>query len=88
MENTAIQLADESLGAVSLLAGVGARVNVDDIYRVSQADIVESPITPEPRRPGSRAHSDWKFGPPALDVHVPARRVVSGLIQGITDRGH
>lgn len=38
-----------------MLAGVGRRKDVASIYQVSRADVVRSPVTPDPRDPAERA---------------------------------
>jgi hypothetical protein len=37
-----------------MLASVGRRADVADIYRVSRADVVKNPMSPDPRDPAQR----------------------------------
>lgn len=65
----------------SMLASVGARSNVADIYRVSRADVVKSPVTLDPRDPERRRPSKVK------EVFDPDLRIWIGHSSGRTDRG-
>ena len=66
----------------SLLASVGNRTNVSDIYRVSRADVVKSPITSDPR---DRTNSP--LGRRPRDILIPDLRLGSGIIPGQTTEG-
>lgn len=58
-----------------LLASVGNRKDVADIYRVSRADVVKSPTGPDPRCPEERA-----LGKAARTIYIPDLRLGSGII--------
>src|SRR3546814_1895561 len=57
----------------SMLASVGHRQDVADIYRVSRADVVKSAVGPDPRDPESRP-----LGQGARDIYIPDLRLGSG----------
>lgn len=65
-----------------LLASVGNRKDVADIYRVSRADVVKSPMGPDPRRPEQRA-----LGKAARTIYIPDLRLGSGIIPGQPTEG-
>ncbi len=60
-----------------LLASVGNRADVANIYRQSRADVVRSPMSPDPRDPAERplAH-------PARDIAIPDRPLGPEIILG------
>jgi error-prone DNA polymerase len=66
----------------SLLATVGNRTDVADIYRTSRADIVKSPVGPDPRDP---AHSP--LGRQPRDIFIPDLRLGSGITPGQPTEG-
>jgi error-prone DNA polymerase len=65
-----------------MLTSVGARADVADSYRVSRADVVKSPMTPEPRDPANRT-----LGRPAREIYIPDLRLGSGIIPGQPTEG-
>ena len=65
-----------------LLASVGNRADIADIYRVSRADVVKNPMTPDPRDPA--AHS---LGRAARQIYIPDLRLGSGIIPGQPTEG-
>jgi len=65
-----------------LLASVGHRVDVSDIYRVSRADVVKSPVTPDPRDPAEKP-----LGRNPRDIFIPDLRLGSGIIPGQPTEG-
>jgi error-prone DNA polymerase len=65
-----------------MLASVGNRANVSDVYRVSRADVVRSPISPDPRDPEQRP-----LRRPARDIYIPDLRLGSGIIPGQPTEG-
>jgi error-prone DNA polymerase len=58
-----------------LLASVGRRADVADVYRVSRADVVKARHRPDPRDP---AENRWAR--PARDIYIPDLRLGSGII--------
>ena len=66
----------------SLLASVGNRSDVADIYRTSRADVVKIPLTPDPRDPAERP-----LGKPPRDIYIPDLRLGSGIIPGQSTEG-
>ncbi|QNA85426.1 DNA polymerase III subunit alpha [Sphingomonas sp. So64.6b] len=66
----------------SLLASVGNRGDVADIYRVSRADVVKSPVRPDPRDP-----TGSPLGKPPRDIFIPDLRLGSGIIAGQPTEG-
>jgi error-prone DNA polymerase len=60
-----------------LLASVGNRADVADIYRVSRADVVKNPLTPDPRDPAQHP-----LGRAAREIYIPDLRLGSGIIPG------
>src|SRR3546814_15724372 len=58
-----------------LRASVGNRADVANIYRQSRADVVRSPMSPDPRDPAERplAH-------PAREIAIPDRRLGTEII--------
>jgi error-prone DNA polymerase len=65
-----------------LLASVGNRTDVSDVYRVSRADVVKSPVTPDPRDPAEKP-----LGRGPRDMFVPDLRLGSGIIPGQPTEG-
>jgi len=65
-----------------LLASVGRRADVADIYRVGRADIVKNPISPDPRDPEHRP-----LGRGAREIYIPDLRLGSGIIPGQPTQG-
>ena len=66
----------------SLLASVGNRDDVATVYQVSRADIVRSPMGPDPRD-----RTDRPLGQPPRDIYVPDLRIGSGIIPGQPTEG-
>jgi len=60
-----------------LLASVGARDDVADVYRVSRADVVKNGMGPDPRDPAQRP-----LGKAAREIYIPDLRLGSGIIPG------
>ncbi|RYD45598.1 MAG: DNA polymerase III subunit alpha [Sphingomonadales bacterium] len=65
-----------------LLASVGNRSDVADVYRVSRADVVKSAVGPDPRDPGSKP-----LGRHPRDIYIPDLRLGSGIIPGQPTEG-
>jgi error-prone DNA polymerase len=65
-----------------LLASVGNRADVADIYRVSRADVVKNPMTPDPRDP-----AEHPLGRRARDILIPDLCLGSGIIPGQPTEG-
>ncbi|WP_070157511.1 error-prone DNA polymerase [Sphingobium phenoxybenzoativorans] len=65
-----------------MLASVGRRADVADIYRVSRADIVRNPMAPDPRDREQRP-----LGRHARDIYIPDLRLGSGIIPGKPTEG-
>ena len=61
----------------TLLASVGGRADVADVYRVSRADVVKHGMGPDPRDPAER-----HLGKGARDIYIPDLRLGSGIIPG------
>ncbi|CAM3070913.1 MULTISPECIES: error-prone DNA polymerase [Sphingomonas] len=66
----------------AMLASVGRRADVADIYRVSRADIVRNPMAPDPRDREQRP-----LGKDARDIYIPDLRLGSGIIPGQPTEG-
>ncbi len=66
----------------SLLASVGKRDDVTDVYRVSRADIVKHGMAPDPRDPAERP-----LGKNPRDIYIPDLRLGSGIIPGQPTEG-
>ena len=60
-----------------LLASVGGRADIADVYRVSRADVVKHGMGPDPRDPAGRP-----LGKSARDIYIPDLRLGSGIIPG------
>ncbi len=65
-----------------MLASVGNRRDVADIYRVSRADIVKSAVGPDPRDPETKP-----LGQGARDIYIPDLRLGSGIVPGRPTEG-
>ena len=65
-----------------LLDTVGRRGEVADVYQVARADIVRSPMAPDPRDPANRAVSHRP-----RDMFDPDLRLGSGIIPGQPNEG-
>ena len=65
-----------------LLASVGSRSDVADIYRVSRADVVKNPMTADPRDPTEKT-----LGRAARTIYIPDLRLGSGIIPGQPTEG-
>jgi len=65
-----------------LLASVGQRGDIADVYRVSRADVAKNPISPDPRAPDSRM-----LGKAAREIYIPDLRLGSGIIPGQPTEG-
>ena len=61
----------------SLLASVGGRADVADVYRVSRADVVKHGMGPDPRDPAER-----HLGKGPRDIYIPDLRLGSGIVPG------
>ena len=66
----------------ALLASVGGRADIADVYRVSRADVVKHGMGPDPRDPTERL-----LGKGARDIYIPDLRLGSGVIPGETVEG-
>ncbi|MBN8848049.1 MULTISPECIES: error-prone DNA polymerase [unclassified Sphingomonas] len=65
-----------------LLASVGNRSDVADIYRTSRADVAKNPVGPDPRDPAERP-----LGRAPRDIYIPDLRLGSGIIPGQPTEG-
>lgn len=65
-----------------LLASVGNRADVADVYRVSRADVVKSPVGRDPRDPTTQP-----LGRNPRDIYIPDLRLGSGIIPGQPTEG-
>jgi error-prone DNA polymerase len=65
-----------------LLASVGSRQDVADVYRVARADVVRHGMGPDPRDPAERP-----LGKAARDIYIPDLRLGSGIIPGQPTEG-
>jgi len=66
----------------AMLASVGNRADVSDVYRVSRADVVKSPMSPDPRDPEQRG-----LGRGPRDIYIPDLRLGSGIVPGQPTEG-
>jgi error-prone DNA polymerase len=66
----------------AMLASVGRRADVADIYRKSRADVVKNPVSPDPRDPAQQP-----LGRDARDIYIPDLRLGSGIIPGQPTKG-
>ena len=60
-----------------MLASVGERANVANVYRVSRADVVKHGMGPDPRDP-----AECHLGKPAREIYIPDLRLGSGIVPG------
>lgn len=60
-----------------MLASVGGRADVADVYRVSRADVVKHGMGPDPRDPADRP-----LGKAPRDIFIPDLRLGSGIVPG------
>jgi len=67
----------------SLLASVGGRSDVANVYQVSRADVVKHGMGPDPRAPARHT-----FGQRPRDMFDPDLRLGSGIVPGQTVGGH
>ncbi|WP_010161915.1 error-prone DNA polymerase [Sphingomonas sp. PAMC 26617] len=82
-EGDVIHIVAQRLDDLSgLLTSVGRRADVADIYRVSRADVVKSPMSPDPRDPENR-----HLGRDARTIYIPDLRLGSGIIPGQPTEG-
>ncbi|MFS2108634.1 error-prone DNA polymerase [Sphingomonas sp. Sphisp140] len=82
-EGDVIHVIAERLDDLSpLLASVGSRSDVADIYRVSRADVVKNGMAPDPRDPAERP-----LGRNPRDIYIPDLRLGSGIIPGQPTEG-
>tara|TARA_R110000868_G_scaffold411785_1_gene710560 strand:+ start:37964 stop:41281 length:3318 start_codon:yes stop_codon:yes gene_type:complete len=65
-----------------LLASVGTRGDLSDVYRVSRADVGKNPVSPDPRDPANRT-----LGRAAREIYIPDLRLGSGIIPGQPTEG-
>lgn len=65
-----------------LLASVGSRDDVADVYRVARADVIKHGMSPDPRDPGERP-----LGKGPRDIYIPDLRLGSGIIPGQPTEG-
>ena len=65
-----------------LLASVGHRADVSEVYRVSRADVVKNPMRPDPRELAASP-----LGRPARDIFIPDLRLGSGIVTGQPTEG-
>ena len=82
-EGEVIHLIAQRLEDMSpLLASVGSRADVSDVYRTSRADVVKSPVSPDPRDRANRT-----LGRAAREIYIPDLRLGSGIIPGQPTEG-
>ncbi len=65
-----------------LLASVGSRPNVSDIYRTARGDVARSPAAPDPRNPENRP-----LGRTPREIYIPDLRLGSGIVPGQPTEG-
>ena len=65
-----------------MLASVGSRSDVSDIYRTARGDIAKNQVGPDPRDPANRT-----LGRPAREIYIPDLRLGSGIIPGQPTEG-
>lgn len=58
-----------------LLATVGRREDVANVYRTSPADVARNPVGPDPRDPAERP-----LGRSSRDIYIPDLRLGSGIV--------
>ncbi|GLI97029.1 error-prone DNA polymerase [Sphingobium sp. BS19] len=66
----------------SMLASVGSRSDVADIYRVGRADVVKSGLAPDSRDPVEKP-----LGRPIREIYIPDFRLGSGIVPGQQTEG-
>ena len=82
-EGDVIHIGAQRLDDLSaLLASVGRRADVADIYRVSRADVVKRHMSPDPHDPENR-----HLGRDAREIDIPDLRLGSGIIPGQQTEG-
>lgn len=82
-EGEVIHVIAERLDDLSaLLASVGQRGEVSDLYRVSRADVVKHGMGPDLRDPAARP-----LGKAARTIYIPDLRLGSGIIPGQPTEG-
>ncbi|TGX49172.1 DNA polymerase III subunit alpha [Sphingomonas gei] len=82
-EGEVIHLIAQRLDDLSpLLASVGHRADVSEIYRVSRADVVKSPMRPDPRDLAASP-----LGRHPREIFVPDLRLGSGIVAGKPTEG-
>ena len=82
-EGEVIHLIAQRLDDLSpLLASVGHRADVSEVYRVSRADVVKSPMRPDPRDLGASP-----LGRSPRDIFIPDLRLGSGIVPGQPTEG-
>jgi len=82
-EGEVIHVIAQRLDDLSLmLASVGARADIADIYRVARADVVKHGMGPDPRDP-----SEKPLGRGPRDIFIPDLRLGSGIIPGQPTEG-
>ena len=65
-----------------MLAGLGGRFNVADVYRVSRAHVLRHGMGPDPRDPGERA-----LGKGPRDIYIPDLRLGWRIVPGQLTEG-
>jgi error-prone DNA polymerase len=65
-----------------MLASVGGRTDIADVYRVSRAGVVKHGTGPDPRDPAERP-----LGKGPRDIFIPDLRLGSGIITGEPGEG-
>lgn len=60
-----------------MLASVGGRADVSNVYGVSRADVVKHGMSPDPRDPAER-----HLGKGPRDIYIPDLRLGSGIVPG------
>ncbi|CAH0354384.1 error-prone DNA polymerase [Sphingobium sp. CECT 9361] len=82
-EGEVIHLIAQRLDDLSpLLASVGHRADVSEVYRVSRVDVVKSPMRPDPRDLGASP-----LGRSPRDIFIPDLRLGSGIVPGQPTEG-
>ncbi|WCT72586.1 error-prone DNA polymerase [Sphingomonas naphthae] len=82
-EGEVIHLVAQRLEDMSqLLASVGSRSDVSNVYRVSRGDVAKNPVAPDPRDPANRT-----LGRAAREIYIPDLRLGSGIIPGHPTEG-
>jgi error-prone DNA polymerase len=82
-EGEVIHIVAQRLDDLSaMLASVGARESIADVYRVSRADVVRNGTGPDPREPIEKP-----LGRAPRDIFIPDLRLGSGIIPGQATEG-